>query len=123
MFDRIRHQIPAFAAVVLAAAPAFAITNGYSDKPPGTVDQYASGGCSGCFEARLTEALADFKTVTKVYRQVVRGANVSDDALDLDGNGATKDRLQDFVLIEGTLWDKAEAGNPGGANSSTAVGI
>jgi len=123
MLDQLRNQVLAAAAAVLVAAPAFAITNGYSDKPPGTTDQYASGGCSGCFEARLTEALADFKTVTKVYRQVVRGANVSDDALDLDANAATKDRLQDFVLIEGTMWDKAEAGNPGGAGTPTAVGI
>ena len=124
MMHRTRNAIAAASAAILfAALPAVAVTNGYSDAPPGVTSQMASGGSSASFEAQVVAALVNFKTVTKIYRQCVRGAAVSDDVVDCDGNAATKDAVQSFVLIEGTMWDVADASNPGTLAGGSPVGI
>jgi hypothetical protein len=81
-------------------------------------DTFRSGGCSGCFNAQVTAAIATFSQITRVTRGCQTGGTIPN-LNNCDGGLGTGGDLMDYVVIEGNLrnstTDPNGLGVPGGA--------
>ena len=113
----------AAALVLCMAAPVFAQAippSTTSDADPATRDALRSGGCTGCFDAQMQSAIANFATIKRVFRMCQTGGGVTvNDGCDGSGHGA----LAQFVEMQGDLRDSStdalKLGVPGGATNVT----
>lgn len=109
------------AAGLVLAIPAHAATKDVQ----ASTDNFRSGGCSGCFFTQTEAMLANFQTVTRVFRGCETGSAIVDDgtgcagAATIGGNA----HLMDFIVIQGDLKDSntdpAGLGVPGGEQDVT----
>ncbi len=112
------------ASVAVSAGPALALVNATTQEGQANSDKLRAGGSSAGFKISLVAMLNQFSNITRVFRLCGSGGGISNsDQCDTSfGKNPGVGKLQDFVVVQGTLRNSTTDSRGLGVPNGPALG-